>query len=170
MDKNPLMDAFRKEFLRHVELAGFHHLAGEHGGEDICYKINTVATLTAEYRLEATKALGTERLFDRLRRLCDAILEPYALFRAAPTLTVCDDPDTRVLCEFSGVALTARVRPDGAMEYASCQYRYDRTGVREFSAPSTDFITAKEQFTIRAGLAPTERLFTIREMEELAHL
>lgn len=169
MDKNPLMDAFRKEFLRQTERAGFHHLAGEHDGEDICYKSNTVATLTAEYGLNATGELGTKQLFDQLQHLRWKVLEPYSLFQKAPTLTVCDDPDTRVLCAFDSVALTARVRPDGVMEYGTCQYRHDRTGVRDFTTPDTNFSAVKEQFTIRADLAPKELLFTIGEMGELAH-
>lgn len=169
MSDNPLMNAFRKEFLRQVERAGFYH-SSEKNGDEIDYKGRLIGTLTKNDGLEQAENLDEQdsKRFAQLQSLRERTLEPYALFREAATLTVCDEPDTRVLCAFDRVALTAHVRPDGAVAFATWQYRFDRTGVRDRCDCGTDFIAAKEQFAIRAGLLPKERRYSLDEVTQPA--
>lgn len=169
MSDNPLMNAFRKVFLRQTERAGFDH-SPKQSGDEIAYKGRLIGALTINYGLEQAENLDEQdsKRFAQLQRLRERTLEPYALFRQAATLAVCDEPDTRVLCEFDRVALTARVRPDGAVAFATWQYRFDRTGVRDRCDCGTDFIAAKEQFAIRAGLLPKERCYSLDEVTQPA--
>lgn len=152
MESNPLMDAFRKEFLRQVERAGFYHSA-EENVDEINYKGRLIGTLTKNDGLEQAENLDEQdsKRFAQLQSLRERTLEPYALFREAAPLTVCDEPDTRVLCEFDRVALTARVRPDGAVAFATWQYRFDRTGNKY---EPLDYITDPE-FYPKRYLTPT---------------
>lgn len=157
MEHDPLIDTMYGEFLRRIERMGYVHDTAE-GGTTNFYKVGRLVGVWAggsllEQAPEQYDSIACD--YAAIHCLLNDLLEMYSLFRRTPPLSVCDDFDTRILCEFNGVVLAAKV-VEGGMALSSCQYRYDRTGVRDQVDYGGDYAAAKMMFSVWAGLVPPE--------------
>ena len=74
--------------------------------------------------------------------------------------------DYRSLAEFNGTVLAAKYSEQSGFEFVTWDRTYDGNGVCQGNYYS-DYLSAKENFAVRAGLVDKERLFSGDELLKL---
>jgi hypothetical protein len=103
-----------------------------------------------------------------VRPLVGKVNEMTAAFENAAAVPIENLSRFRVLAEYNNIIMAARDDTDNGrgLNFVTWQYDYNRTGL-EHGHYTEDYESAKEDFSIRAGLIPKEKIVTREQAAEI---
>ncbi len=107
-------------------------------------------------------------LADSLKPIAEQVREMAYAWEYSRAMPVGDLPEFRLLAECNSIVLAARddsVHGRG-LHFVTWEYNYERTGMYR-GHYTEDYIYAKEDFAVRAGLVPENKLFTPEQAVEV---
>lgn len=99
-----------------------------------------------------------------LHNLLLEMKQTHDLYNAAKPLTCDGVTDFRLISEFGGCLLAAKLSKDNEIRFTTWQYTYDRTGVTLGHFYETNYKGAVADFAQRAGLVDKNQIFTEEEL------
>lgn len=102
-----------------------------------------------------------------LHRLLLSMKEAHDLYENAKPLEGVGVRDFRLISEFGGSLLAAKMNEQGEVQFNTWDYTYDRQGVTVGHYYETNYEGAKRDFAARSGLVPENLMFTKEELAVL---
>lgn len=165
------MTVYQEEMQSKAQSLG---CAAEYDAENkrlaIAYKDIALAEVTEDGYLRCRSQnladSDTRELFDRLIDHATLVREYVGLYESAPPMKPKTVSNYRNFCEFGDVVFAGAYNP--AHGFLFCSWRQSESGERlAHGHYSPDYIAAKEEFAVRAGLICEDRIFTQEEAGEL---
>jgi hypothetical protein len=159
----------QKLMLRELTIAGFPHAEYNPASDMIHIQPDTPrmpriyddgsVTHGAEY---------SDLAVNRIKPLADRVTESVAAWDNSRNMPVEGLARFRALAEFNGVILAARDDTDSGrgLHFATWKYDYNRTGL-EYGHYTEDYNAAKEDFALRSGFIPEEKLLTQEQVSDI---
>lgn len=124
---------------------------------------------TIRYRPPDLKTPALQRACDAVADIAGKTFEYMHLMELAPFLKASSlDERYRLLADFNGIVLAGRMPLENqGCEFVTWQWSYHRTGVQTGHYFSNNYAAAKQDFALRAGLIPSERLFSDAQLAEI---
>lgn len=165
------MTVYQEEMQRKAQNLG---CAADYDAENkrlaIAYKDMALAEVTEDGYLRCRSQnladSDTRNLFDRLIDHAPLVREYVGLYESAPPMKPKAVSNYRKLCEFGDVVFAGAYNP--AHGFLFCSWRQSEGGEHlAHGHYSPDYIAAKEEFAVRAGLIREDKIFTQEESGEL---
>lgn len=138
--------------------------------KDGCMIVSVDGCAEAKIYNSGTIAALTENVGDEYHEILQIeqnIYEYCSVYNEAAPLKASDlSGDYRSLAEFNGTVLAAKYSEQNGFEFVTWDRAYDGNGVCQGNYYS-DYISAKENFAVRAGLVDKDRLFSGDELLKL---
>jgi len=133
-------------------------------GEPLC---RLTAGGGLQYRKDQVERDGGPETLEQVIRITGETAEYMRLLEEAPALQAQDlEGDYRLLADFNGTVLAAHPT-GGGVQFVTWEWDYGHTGMWQGHYYGTNYTGAKQDFTLRSGLLPQDRLFTPEELEDL---
>ena len=138
--------------------------------KDGCMIVSVDGCAEAKIYNSGTIAALTENVGDEYHEILQIAQNTYeycSVYEKAAPLKASDlSGDYRSLAEFNGTVLAAKYSEQNGFEFVTWDRTYDGTAVCQGNYYS-DYLAAKENFAVRAGLVDKERLFSDDELLKL---
>lgn len=135
----------------------------EVGGVQLC-------TVTPDSRTKYDPAVMSEAerelVVHKVASTVQTVKEYMSMMEAAPKLKACGlEGDYRALAEINGVVLAGHPTKYG-VEFVTWEWVQDHTALWQ-GHYTGDYTAAKEDFAVRSGMLPKDRVFTDRQLTEM---
>ena len=119
------------------------------------------------YWREDVAAPERERAYERATDLACTVREYMTLLEQAPPLQAQSlTGDYRLLADFNGAVLAAHPTRLG-VQFVTWNWSFDRTGLNQGNYFQENYVGAKQDFAIRAGLISKQQIFNQEQLIEI---
>lgn len=164
-------DHFFKEVGIHLAREGFSVQEQQNGLLPIEWNGTPLCRITADggaqFRREELEPEGAGDAFQLATEIAHTTAEYMRLMETSPPLQAKGlDGDYRLLADFNGTVLAGHPTAQG-VEFVTWEWDYEHTGMWQGHYYGNNYLGAKQDFAIRAGLIPKTLLFEQSELDEL---
>ena len=136
----------------------------EWNGSPLC-RINESGSV--RYRREDVDAHEAEEALYKATDISSTVLEYMTMMESAPPLKASGLEDGfRLLTDFNGTVLAGKQTQYG-VNFVTWDWKFDRSGLNHGHFYMENYQGAKQDFALRSGLIPKERLFTKEQLVAL---
>ena len=147
-----------------VGVVADNSLPVEYGGMYLCRVSGKSGVL---YRDRDTEGEKRRAALQRVIDTADTVDEYMRLMERAPHLEATGlHGDYRILADFQNAVLAGHPTKHG-VQFITWEWSYDRTGVGTGHYFEQDYIGAKQDFALRAGLIDRDMLFSLEQLTEV---
>ena len=162
---------FYKEVCIHLTREGFSVREPQNGLLPIEWTGSSLCRITAgggaQFRREELEPEGAGDAFQLATEIAHTTAEYMRLMDTSPPLLAKGlDGDYRLLADFNGTVLAGHPTAQG-VQFVTWEWDYEHTGMWQGHYYGNNYLGAKQDFAIRAGLISKTLLFEQSELDEL---